>query len=163
MIRVVFAVVITIALIGVSLPAMDHGASVRTDEHLRTDLVDVERAAIDLLANDEIPPAGEPGARRSVPVTVPERSLTWAAVDYVAIGGSLETDVPRDHRQYVLAYRVSGRSESIVHLQVPIRPATGDGEPLVLRGSGDHDLLFTLERTDDSEGDDGAIVVVRRA
>ncbi|MHC3437318.1 DUF7311 family protein [Natrialbaceae archaeon A-gly3] len=151
MIRTILAVVLSVAIVALSVPAIDHGASVRTERTLEADLAAIDEEAAALLESEELPPPGQPGPQRTVTVTLSGESLTTASVAYVAIGGDRSTsdDV------LVVAYRLEGGPERTVHVDAPVRPDGGD--PIVLRGSGEHDLRLTLE----PEGDERIIVVSR--
>lgn len=148
MIRVVLAVALTVALVGVSAAGIDRAGAVATEESVRGDLAAVERAATSLLETEAVPPGGQPGPRRTVAVALPADSPTTAAVAYVSI--------ERGDTGSVATYRVDGRAERRLRFPVPIVCAC-EG-PLVLEGSGERRLRLTLERED---GD--RIVVVERA
>lgn len=149
MIRVVLAVVLTVALVGLSMPAIERGGAVAAEETVRSEMAAIDRAATSLLETDDVPPDGQPGPRRYVTVTLPSESVTSATVASVSIERRDDASVAR--------YRVAGRAERLVHLEAPIVCAC-DGA-LVLEGTGERRLRLTLERT----GDGDRIVVVERA
>ncbi len=151
MIRLVLAVVLTLALVGLSMPAVDRAGTVRTDERVGSDVATLDCAAAALLEHEELPPPGTAGPRRIVTLSLPSPSFTWAPVDYVVVGDAFDSGTDEGR---VVAYRVDGGAERLVHVDAPIRTAGGD--PLVLRGSGEYDLVLTLER----DASDDPVVVV---
>lgn len=151
MIRTILAVVLALAIVSLSVPAIDHGATVGTERGLEADLATLETQATELVEEEERPPAGDPGPQRVVTITLPAGSPTAAGVDYVAVGDSLEASTDTDDRP-IVTYRLEGGPERIVHVDAPIEPA---GEPVVLRGSGDRELRLTLE----SEAGERVVVV----
>lgn len=160
MIRVVLAVALAFALVAVAAPAIDHAAAVRTDERVASDVSSLDRAATSLVASEELPPPNEPGPRRIVTVSLPADSPTTAPVDYVAVGATgstLEDASPPSPREAsVVAYRLEGGPERVTSVDAPLR--TADGDPLVLRGTGDRTLVLSLER---AEGGEPVVVVSR--
>jgi len=85
MIRVVLAVVLTTALLGASLPAIDEARRDHTETTVGTELRAIERVATDLLNTDD---PTEDGARRVIEIRLPARSWSDAGVDAVTIGQS---------------------------------------------------------------------------
>ena len=142
MIRTVLAVFLALTLLSLSVAALDHGATVRTERGLEADLATLEAEATALLEDEERPPTGEPGPQRVVTITLPAESPTAAGVDYVTVGDSLDASTDTDDRP-IVAYRLEGGPERVVHVDAPIEPA--GSEPIVLRGSGDRGLRLTLE------------------
>ena len=142
MIRTILAVVLALAIVSLSMPAIDRVATVGTERGLEADLATLEAEAVELLEEEERPPAGDPGPQRVVTITLPAESPTTAGVDYVAVGDSLEATTDTADRP-IVTYRIEGGPERIVHVDAPIEPA--GGEAIVLRGSGDRDLRLTLE------------------
>lgn len=81
MIRYVLAAMLTVAIFGVAGLALEAGSADTTERELRTAVVDLEDAAVELGANEELSPAAHPDPQRVVEFTVPSGSLTEEAVD----------------------------------------------------------------------------------
>jgi len=129
--RVVVAVLLAVAVLGTSLPAVDAARVEAADTHLHGELTAVRTAVADLLVRDD--PASGPGARRVVTVDVPGRSWGHAETERVALGGG------------VLAWRVDGGRRHT--LRAPGRLRVADGSAvLVLRRPGQHRLTLALAR-----------------
>lgn len=137
MIRVVVTVLVALALVAASLPAIEHAAADRSDAQVRAAIDDVDAAATDLARSEEAAP-GTTGARRVVTVEIPRERPTAAAVERVTIAP--------EGRRY--RYRIDGRSPESVRGTVPVY--TLDGEPLVLREAGRHRLVLALVRVEGS-------------
>ena len=143
MIRIVLAAVLAVALLAVSLPAVENAQTDRTDEIVRSDLESLDAAALNLYTNDEL--VEGPDARRIVTVRIPERSWSAAAVDRVVIHGENET----------LTYRIDGQPTR--HVPANARLARPDRGPLVLDAPGEHRLVLRLV-----EHEGVSVVVVER-
>lgn len=131
MIRVVVAVLVALALVGASLPAVEHVGGDRSDAQARAAVHDLDTAATDLARSEEAVP-GTRGARRVVTVTLPAEGVASAPVRRLA--------VEPEGRRY--RYRVDGRSPRTVRGTVPVY--TPDGEALVLQEAGSHRLVLAL-------------------
>jgi hypothetical protein len=142
-IRIVLAVVLTVALFATVLPAVEEGRTTRT-AILMDDVVDrLERAARSLRAHEDPVRTGLTPARRTVRFRLPSRS--WSTV-----GASLRVD----GRDDAVTYRLDGRRPHRVPISgVDIRTPGG---PVVVRDPGTHRLVLELIRND------GAGVRVRR-
>lgn len=135
MIRVVLAVVLTTALLGVSFPVIDEARRDHTETTVETELREVERAATSLLTTDD--PA-EDGARRIIEIRLPARSWSDAGVDAVTIGKSRAGNGGR------LTWTAVGGRQQVRRLpDVPLR--TDDGDSLGLEASGRHRLVLSLD------------------
>lgn len=144
MIRVVLAVVLTLALLATSLPAIESARIDRTERVLQDDIAGVDDAAMDLRRTDEH--VDGPGARRVVEIELPEHGWTAAGVEQVTIPGN---GTPPSYRIAERPGRVVGTESKLV------RPE--DREPITLRNPGRHRLLLTL-----SERDGERVVVIER-
>lgn len=144
MIRVVVTVLLAVAILAASLPAVEHAAADRSEEQLGAGIDSIDAAALELAKSEEAVPGTE-GARRTVEVTLPADGVAAAGVERFAISGA--------DRRY--AYRVEDRAEREHRGSVPVH--TLDGEPLVLRESGTHELVLVLV-----EVEGGRRVVVAR-
>ncbi|WP_222917454.1 hypothetical protein [Natrinema sp. SYSU A 869] len=85
MIRYVVAVVLTIALIALAVPAIERGASMNSQRQVETSIAAIDDAATSLTETEETPPDDHPAPRRVVDVTLPQRSLTTESVDHFEI------------------------------------------------------------------------------
>lgn len=150
MIRAVLAVLLAVALLSASLPAIDAVGQERTAARMDRTVDRIDRAATELLGEDPGPTA-RLAPRRLVTVSLPARSLTTARVERVIIDGGADAD---DTGR--ISYSVAGRSPTSRRLTAPI--ATPDG-PVVLRGAGDRTLVLRLVR----DGDGSLVVLSRRA
>lgn len=131
MIRVVVTVLLAVAIVAAAMPAVEHAGEDRSDAAVRVAIDDIDDAATDLARSEEAVP-GTAGARRSVTVRLPAAAVGSAPVDRLELSG---TD-----RRYT--YQVAGRDARTVRGTVPVY--TLDGEPLVLREPGRHDLVLAL-------------------
>lgn len=137
MIRVVLAVVLTTALLGVSLPAIDDARRGHTETTVGTELREIERAATGLLDTDD--PA-EDGARRVVTVHLPARSWSDAGVDAVTIGQSRAGSGGR------FTWSAEGGTRLVRRLpEIPLR--TDGGDAVTLDAPGRHRLVLSLDGT----------------
>lgn len=153
MIRVVLAVALAIALVALSVPAIDHGSAVKSERQVERELATLDRAATSLVRDEELPAAGHAGARRTVTLSLPADSFASRSIAF------LEIERVRDGS--VATYALEGRSDRVVHLDAPIVSPTADPdrETIELRGPGTRAFVLTLERGDSGD----PIVVLERA
>lgn len=137
MIRLVVTVLVALALVAASLPAIEHAGADRSDAQVRAAIDDVDAAATDLARSEEAVP-GTAGARRVLTVDLPAEALAAAAVERVV--------VEPEGRLY--RYRVEDRSGRTVRGTTPVY--TLGGEPLVLREAGSHRLVLALVEVEGS-------------
>lgn len=148
-VRVALAVLLAAALVGASLPAVEDARVRATDEAARRSTHAVVDAARDLVRGND-PVLGTAGARRTVEVAVPDRSLARADLAYLAVGGRPNGPAPRDTPDGdVIAYRVRGGPERVVRVPADLRVVRNgtvqpDRSPLVLRGDARLTLHLTL-------------------
>lgn len=139
MIRTVLAVVLAVALLSVSLPAVEDAAAHRSAERLRADLSTLADAAEGLVAhNDALRGAG---ARAFVTVRVPDRG--WAAAAgavHVGRCPGIADPTGRDR----LCFSVGDGPPRAVETGVDVRGTDG---PLRL-GGGRHRLRLRLAKRD---------------
>lgn len=155
MIRAVLSVAIAVALLATSLPAIEEARTDRTEQQLELASDRIERGILSLAFEDDPTPPGDPGARRTVTVDLPERSLTTAPAHHFRIQESDKGD--RDGAGAIVEYALPGRppTERAIH-DVDVRVV---GENIDLQGTGQYRLVFTLDRP---AGEREATVVVRR-
>lgn len=147
-VRVAIAAVLAAAIVATALPAIDTGRERATDQQVRGEVEDLERAAAGLLATEETARSAADAPRRTVTVSVPARSWRRAGLDRFAIRAA------DGETAGTVAYAVDGRTPRSRPLTVPLRPADGTVE---LRESGDHRLRLRLVR----EGGERVVVVDR--
>lgn len=159
MLRVVLAVVLSTALLGISMPVVEDARAERTSHLVEGELSRLAERAIGLETTEETGPGGAP--RRVVSLSLPAEGLAAAPIDYAAIGGVPDCRAPRDtgHGD-VIAYRLQGGDARVRHVPVDIRVVTegrvrGDEDPLILRGDARVTLSLVDRRT-------GPTVLVRR-
>lgn len=148
MIRVVLAVVLAIALVGVAVPALEYGAGVNSEQQVGSEVAKIGNAATSLVENEELPPPGQSGAQRVVSVSLPGDSRTTRPVEHL--------EIERHGNRSVATYRVEGRSEQVAHIDAPI--VNGTNDTVELGGSGTRDLVLTLER----DGSEAPVIVLER-
>ncbi|GAB7094900.1 hypothetical protein JCM30237_20530 [Halolamina litorea] len=137
MIRVLLAVALAAALFGAAVPAVESAATDRTRASLDRDLDRLARAGHSLLAEDD------PGARRTVRITLPGASLTAAGVERFAVGCRSNCAV---------RYTLDGGGSRTYRLALPLTTADG---PIRFGTPGEYRLTLTLV-----DGVDGRVVRV---
>lgn len=147
MIRVLLALVLTVALAGVAFQAIERGRVDRTATRLDAAADRLRRAASLLVARDDPTATGVPGARRVVRLDLPEGSLAAAPAASFAVNGS---DGAPEAGGWI-RYRVRGARPTRVRVPVDLR--TPDG-PVVLGGGGRRRLVLRLV----ADGDPAVVV-----
>lgn len=132
MLRAALAVLIVVAILGVSQPAIQHGRQDHAATLLADEVEEFVDASRDLVRTDEA--VAGPGARRIVTITVADGQRFSAGGDYVEITGG---DTP------TVEWAVEGGRSHRQRLS-DLRIRTPEGEPLRLQRSGDHRLVLTL-------------------
>lgn len=152
MLRVVFAVLLAVAILGVALPVVETTRVERSATVVEGDLAAFERAATDLSASADPAAELDGAARRTVTIKVPRASPTTAPIAFVAIGGlpGGSTEPPRQEGSTVIAYQIDGTTHvRRVPVEIRVLAPDGDlrppGELLVLRETRKVTLLL-LER-----------------
>lgn len=139
MIRYVVAIVLMVAILGVSFAGLETASTAASEREVRASITDLEDAAVSLISNDELPPAGHPGAQRLVTVEMPAKSLTTKPISH------FELRRVTGERLSVVAFRIEGGPMHTETIDVPIRNATG-GDVVELSGTEDRRLRLTLTR-----------------
>lgn len=106
MIRTVLAVVLAIALLTATLPAIETVRVDRVDHSVSQDLATIEHSSTELLTTEER--IDGPGAQRVVSVSVPPRGLVTADLQYIELTADAFT------------YKISGQSARTVRPDAPI-------------------------------------------
>ncbi|AQL42163.1 hypothetical protein BV210_05305 [Halorientalis sp. IM1011] len=139
MIRYVLTVLLTVAILGLAMPAVEDTAGKRSDQQMANQVAEIERAAVSLVENEELPPEGEPGARRSITLRFPDDGLLSQAVTDVEIE-RVRTNMS------VVHYRVEGRPGEQVVVDAPVVNAAGND--VRLGGTGEKEFVLTYERNE---------------
>ncbi|QLH80154.1 DUF7311 family protein [Halosimplex pelagicum] len=139
MIRVVLAVILTVVLVGIAMPAIDHAAGVNSDRRVGSVAEQFERTAVELTESEDLPPRGVRGPQRVLDVTFPTPSLTATAV----LKFRIERQGSTNHS--VLTYRVGGRPERTRQIDAPVVNAD-DGTLKLGRVTGDRSYVLRLGR-----------------
>lgn len=142
-VRTLLTVLVAVALLGASMPAVEDARTTRTDERLEAAVGKLSDAAASLVAHDDPLDRCGVGASRTVTVSLPDGGFTDARASYLAVGGSRHEPSPS-----VVTYKTAGQPPR--QLDVGVRFVTGD-DPLVLT-PGRHVLRLTLVRTPDGPG-----------
>lgn len=139
MIRVVVAVILTVVLLGIAIPAIDHAAGANSDGRVESIASQFEQAAVELNETEDLPPKGVRGPQRTVDVQFPRPSLTATGVLKFRIEHERTTES-------VLTYRVGGRPERTRHIDAAVANAN-NGTLDLGRPSGAQSYIFRLERS----------------
>lgn len=153
MIRYVLAVLLAVSLLALGGLALAESSTAATEREVRTAMSDIEAAAIDLAANEEVSPAGHPDPQRVVEVSIPERSLLTTGVSHVEIE-PVEEDVDASMARYVLDDGTT--NQEVLDVRLVARNQTGSRT--TLDGAGTHRLRLRL--VSDEQGD--PLVVTER-
>lgn len=148
MIRYVLAVLLTVALLGLAIPALDHGSYVNSKQQVESNVAAIDEAATSLAEQEEPSPDGHPPPRRTLTVTLPKESLTSTAVD--------NFEIERHGSASVASFYFGGKTENQIGMDQPIVYGSADGnETVEFGGTGRQRIALTLE-----EGPSGDPVVV---
>ena len=85
MIRYVLAALLTVAILGLGWMALEQTAADNSDRELQAAISDIEDAAVDLAANEELSPTDHPDPQRVVEITIPPGDLTTEGVSHFEI------------------------------------------------------------------------------
>ena len=137
MIRVVLAVLTTLALFGISLPAIESVQTSQTEDAIEAELQTLDQTANELLETEE--EIEGPGSRSTVSIEPPEASMTHAPVKYINIS-------PDEFR-----YQVDGGAERTINPETPfIRSAGAQTEKIIISGSQAEKLILEPVTVDDT-------------
>lgn len=146
MLRTTLAVLIGVALLGLTLPAVDDARVGHADSQVRNELDQLETAA-ELLQSGSDPAAPDaPSARVDRTVALPTQTWGTAGLERLRIPASADGNV---------RWQVTGGQPKTMHISPPL-VAPPDG--LTLHERGRHRLTLSLEQRD---GD--TVIVVARA
>jgi len=151
-IRYVLAALIAVALIAISMPAIERGAEMNSERQLDATLAEIDDAATSLAANEELTPADHPDPQRVVEYSFPRSTLTTAGVDHVEL--EPHENGSYTHARYVLESGLT--REMVIDEKIVWDDPTGN-ETTELGGTNDQRLQLVL--LPDEDGD--PIVVAR--
>ncbi|MCL9812901.1 DUF7311 family protein [Natranaeroarchaeum aerophilus] len=146
MIRYVLAALLTVAILGMAVIAIDATAVDNTESQLLSTASEIQAAAVDLAETEQTTPETHPNPSRVVEVTIPEASLTTVGVDHFEIEPLPEADA--SVVRYTLEDGTTGRElldERIVYHEPTENRTTRVGT------SGTQ--VLTLELRRDGSGD----------
>lgn len=159
MIRVVLTVLVAVALLAASMPALESARTATTAEQLDAEADRVERAIAGVVSGSVAVKNRALAARTTTTVRAP-RGLTAARIDRLALingddngaDGSIESGDEFGDR-VVLRYQIDGGPEGSVSVVPRTLGASvevgGDGGPLELRTSGESRIAFRFVDDDD--------------
>lgn len=149
MIRYVLAVLLTVLIMGIAMPAVDHAAGMNGEKQATQAVSKLDAAATSLYESEELAPRGVEGPRRVVTVRFPSDTVTSNPITTFRIRRVGEN-------RSVVEYRVEGRAMRTRHVSAPIVNETNG--TVRLGGMGSHTFVLTLER----DGAGTPVVVLRR-
>lgn len=149
MIRYVLAVLLTVLIVGIAMPVVDHAAGMNGEKQATQAVSKLDEAATSLYESEDLAPRGQPGPRRVVTVRFPEESVTSNPL------ATLQIRRVGENRS-VVEYRVEGRAKRTYHVPAPV--VNENFATVELGGEGVRTYALTLER--DTEG--RPVVVLRR-
>lgn len=153
MIRYVLVVLLTVTIVGMTMPAIDDVAADRSEAVVRGEITEIEAAAVSLSEHEAVPPDGErrSSARRVLEVEFPERSLTARSLRVLRI------EPNREHGFSTVTYAVGERPAE--HLRIGSVVVGADNGTVELGGSGIRTLVLRAVR----DGAGNRVVELRRA
>jgi hypothetical protein len=148
-IRVVAAVLLSVALLSVSMPAIDNARVTTSTERVETTADRIERAAAGLAA-DSVAVTDPTLAGRSVLVVTAPSGFTAASIDRLRIVDASANTTQSETDGVRLVYRFRHGSLRTVHIPPPTDTVDVDvaGEAVPLRTSGESRLVLRLVETD---------------
>jgi len=159
MLRVVVAIVLAVALLAVSLPALETARHDHSEQRVSAALDRLTATVQDVHAREAAVGEGMDGARRVVTVRLPARTWTDAGIEYLAIGAHPDRHGVDETNESTFVWQVTGNEPRERRLtDIPVEADTDGGEnPLVIREPGIHRLAVTV-----SERRNRTVVVVEQ-
>lgn len=159
MLRVVVAIVLAVALLSVSLPALDTARHDHSEQRVHATLARLTAAIADVHAREAAVREGAAGAQRIVTVRLPARTWADAGIEYLAIGAHPDHPGVDEANESTFVWQVTGNQPQERRVtSVPVEADTeSDENPLVIQEPGVHRLVVTL-----SERRNRTVVVVKR-
>lgn len=149
MIRTVVAVLLTVAIVGASVPALERGAAVNSENAVEAEITKIGDAATSLYTNEQAPPRNVSGPQRQLTVTLPRDTLQ---LDPVA-----NLTIDRREKFSVVSYRIEGQPRQRTTIDAPIVNTTF-GNTTTLQGAGERDIRLELRKHNST-----SVVVLSRA
>lgn len=148
--RYVLAVILSVAIVGIAMPAVDEAAADRSQSQVQTQVVKIKTAATSLVEHEEVGLKSESGGRRIVTVEFPRDSLTSKSVQYVRFN-------PKHALGFTtVTYEVKGHSPERTEIDAVI--VSPDNESVEMGKADQETIILTLKR--DGSGD--RVVVLER-
>jgi lipopolysaccharide export LptBFGC system permease protein LptF len=138
MFRYVIAVLLTAALVGIALPAINDATAAKSQEKAEAELLKIKHEAESLATHEEVISGGLSGGRRLVTVDLPGESETSQPIDSVNIRPH------RDYRLTTISYSVEGQSSETIRIDAMV--VGQDNGPIVLTGHQEQTFVLTLKR-----------------
>ena len=139
MLRVVLAVAVAAALVGIAAPVVETARVDRANAAAAAELDRLDSAAETLRDRNDVPPPGVTGARRVLTLHLPSRSWGSAGLARLSIPGA---DAEDDR----ISWRVDGGRVRRYDASVPLVARDG---PLRLNDGGRRRLVLSLRRLGD--------------
>jgi hypothetical protein len=152
MLRVVVAVALAVALLGVAMPAVDSARVDHADARVATALDRLAATAERLRARNDPSPPGTAGARRMITLHLPGPSWASARLETLSVPATTAGRGPSGRG--TVTWRVEGGGRRTRVLSAPV---VGPDGGLTVRGGGSRQLVVELVR----EGG-RAVVRIRR-
>jgi hypothetical protein len=141
MLRVVVAVTLAAALLGVSMPVVETARVDHADARVEAELDRLTAAATRLAERNDLAPPGVPGARRTVSVRFPRGTMGSSALARLSVPGPEAQAWNWTGTR--LRYRIAGASPDTYESGV-VLVGTPDGT--TIRRGGRHRLVLELSR-----------------
>jgi len=140
MLRVVVAVALAVALLGVAMPVVETARVEHADARVGAELDELIATATLLEERNDPAPPGVDGARRTVVLSFPGPSWATASVDSLVVPGPADQQPPG-----TITWRVAGGHESTRYASVPL---VGPPGGFVLKRGGRQEVVLELASRD---------------
>lgn len=114
-IRYVLAVILTVALVGLGVAALEYGSAVRAEGEVETTITKLDATAGELFETADPPVADEPPAQRRLTLTFPGDGPTSERADTLEF--TRATEEPITH----VTARIEGRATQQMRLDAPLQ------------------------------------------
>jgi hypothetical protein len=149
--RALLAVALAVAVLSVSVPAIDQARTATASDRAAAAAEGAVRAFHAVATDEDATRGSLPGARRFFTVGLPERSWTVARVEWFAVGGVPDGVDPAWARARgngtVVAYRVAGGRPRRHRVSLPGVGVRTPAGPVVFRSAGRHRVVLSLVRS----------------
>jgi hypothetical protein len=148
MLRVVVAVTLAVALLGVAMPTVETARVEHADARVAAEVDELIATATLLAERNDPPPAGIRGARRTVALYLPGPSWSTERLESLVVPGPADS-APRG----TIRWQVAGGHESTRYAPVPL---VGPKDGFVVQSGGRQEVVLELVSRDGRQ-----IVLVR--